>query len=453
MNIDTRTAHLLTAPPLPLLLRMATPNTVAFFIQGSVSLAEVWFIGQLGSASLAAIALSFPILMLVQTISGGAVGGAVASSIARALGAAQTQRAEQLIWHALAIAVIAAAAFLGVFLLAGKAFLTFLGGQGAALAQAYEYSLVLLGGGLFIWLLGILTAVFRGMGDMQFPALMMIISAAIQIPLSGGLVLGLFGLPAMGVVGAAVSAVVSGLIISLVLIVKLTWGRNLVCLRRHQLTFQRELFNDILGVAIPASMSPMLTVGTVICLTALVARFGEAALAGYGVGSRVEFLIIPLVFGLGAAMTSLVGMSIGAGDIQRAERVGWIGGLSAGAMAGTVGIILALFPDAWIRVFSDDPAVIEAARSYIQIVGPCFAFHGLGLSLYFASQGANAMLWPLLGTILRVIVAAGGAFVAVVMLQGSLESIYTAAACGMVAYALVMILALKFGAWRPSPSS
>ena len=91
--MDPRTKHMLTAPPLPLLVRMATPSTLAFFVQGIVSLAEVWFIGRLGSISLAAIALSFPLLMLTQTLSGGAIGGAVASAIARALGAGDVTRA------------------------------------------------------------------------------------------------------------------------------------------------------------------------------------------------------------------------------------------------------------------------------------------------------------------------------------------------------------------------
>ena len=104
--MDPRTKHMLTAAPLPLLARMATPSTLAFFVQGIVSLAEVWFIGQLGSISLAAIALSFPLLMLTQTLSGGAIGGAVASAIARALGAADVARAESLVWHALALSLI-----------------------------------------------------------------------------------------------------------------------------------------------------------------------------------------------------------------------------------------------------------------------------------------------------------------------------------------------------------
>lgn len=121
----------------------------------------------------------------------------------------------------------------------------------------------------------------------------------------------------------------------------------------------------------------------------MVATFGEVALAGYGIGSRIEFLLIPLVFGIGAAMTSLVGLSVGAGNYDRAEHIGCIGAFFAAGLTGFVGWVLALFPDVWIYTFTNDPETFDAARSYIQIVGPFFAFQGLGLSLYFASQGSQ----------------------------------------------------------------
>ena len=446
--MDPRTQKMLSAPPLPLLVGMAAPSTVAFFIQGSVSLAEVWFIGQLGEISLAAIALAFPLLMLTQTLSGGAMGGAVAAAIARALGAGDIVRAERLVWHALALAVMGGVGLLVIFLLGGRAFLQFLGGEDEVLRQAYAYAVVLLSGSVFLWLIGTVTAIYRGMGEMQFPAAIMIFNALVQIPLSGCLILGWGGLPALGIIGAAISAIVAAALLCLPLFVKLSNGDLPVRLRLSAMRFSKSDFDEILRVALPASLSPLLTIATVLVLTAYVASFGEAALAGYGIGSRVEFLIIPLVFGLGAAMTTAVGASVGAGELDRAERLGAIGGLSAGVIAGLVGIVLALFPNAWIGVFTDVPAVHAAARSYIEIVGPLFFFHGLGLSLYFASQGASAMFWPVWATVLRVLVAALGGYVLAFTLDFGLSGIYTAAAAAMLTYAVVIAAAIRAGAWR-----
>lgn len=446
--MDHRTKELLAAKPLPVLLRLGMPNTLAFFIQASVSMTEVWFIGQLGSVSLAAIALSFPLLMLIQTMSGGAMGGAVASAIARAMGSGALQRAEQLIWHALALAGIGAAGFLLVFVAAGQQFLAMLGGSGDVLAQALAYCLLIFSGGISIWLVGVLSAVFRGMGDMKFPAMLMVLGAAIQVPISGVLVLGLFGAPQLGIIGAGISAVFSASVLAVVMLWRLARGGYAIQLRAAGRVFSRARFQDLLRVFLPASLSPFLSVTTILSLTALVGSFGEAALAGYGIGSRIEFLLIPLTFGLGAAMTSLVGMNIGAGRQARAEQIGWIGGSAAAVITGAIGLLLAAFPDAWIGAFTTEPEVHAAARDYIRIVGPCFAFQGLGLSLYFASQGAGAMLWPVGATILRLVVAVGGAAVLAHGLNFGLSGVYVAAATGMTAYGIMIAAALRLGAWR-----
>lgn len=427
---------------------MSTPNSLAFMIQSTVSLGEVWIIGQLGTASLAAIALSFPLLMLMQAMSGGALGGAVTSSIARALGKGDQEGAQRLIWHALAVAAGGAAVFLLLFLIAGEALLGFLGGRDEILAQAASYCLIIFSGGLFIWLLGVVGAVFRGMGNMHLPAILMVAGALVQVPLTAVLVLGLFGMPQLAIIGAAISAVVTSFVISTIMLWLLTRPGRVIQWQRNAMVFEKRLFRDIFSVAGPASLSPILTILIILSLTAMVATYGEAALAGYGIGSRIEFLLIPLVFGIGAAMTSLVGLAIGAGDVERAERIGWTGGLIAAALAGVVGAVLTIFPDRWIGSFTQDPEAFAAAKSYIHIVGPFYAFQGLGLSLYFASQGAGYMLWPVAATVLRVILALGGGWLFAFHLGYGLDGIYIAAAIAMTMFGLLMAGSVKLGAWR-----
>ncbi len=446
--MDARTQQMREAPVLPLLSKMAAPNALAFTVQAFVSMAEVWFIGRLGTSALAAIALVFPLLMLTQMMAAGAIGGAVTSSIARSLGAGDLGRAEKLVWHALAIICLGAASFLALFLVVGESFLVFLGGEGEALSESLAYCFVLFGGGVFFWGMAILGAVFRGTGDMLFPARLMMAGALMQVVITGCLVTGAFGLPQLGIVGAAVSAVTTGVALSAAFLWRLVRGQQTLKLRLSAMTFSKELFNDIAHVAIPASLSPILTVATVISLTALVGRYGEAALAGYGIGSRIEMLMIPLVFGLGAAMTTLVGVNKGAGDIQRAEKIGWTGGGLAAALSGSVGVVLALTPEFWIPAFTSDPATFQSATLYIQIAGPLFAFQGLGSSLYFASQGAGRMAWPIFATLLRVFLAVGGAVLLSITFGLGLTGIYIAAAIGMVGYGGMIAASLKLGAWQ-----
>ena len=249
---------MLGAPPFPLLARLAAPNVVAFLVQAVVSMAEVWFVGRLGPEALAAMALVFPLLMLNQMMSGGALGGAVASSIARALGAGDRARAETLLWHALTLAGAFALAMAVAFALFGEALLRTLGGEGAVLSQALGYGAILFPACIVLWLVNTLSAALRGTGNMQLPARVMLLSAAVQVPLSGVLIMGAFGVPALGLAGAAVSVVSVAAVNSLFLLAWLRYRDRALRLRRDRFQLRRSAFRDIGRVALPALLSPYL---------------------------------------------------------------------------------------------------------------------------------------------------------------------------------------------------
>ena len=446
--MDNRTQEFLTRPIIPLLIRMSAPNTIAFFIQSLVVLTEVWFISRLGTNSLAAVALAFPLLMITQTMSGGALGGAITSAIARSMGADDIEKAERLIWHSIIISLGGAISFLILFLLFGKQLLFLLGGRGEILQESYAYCSILFFGGILLWLSGSLSAVLRGMGNMRFPATLMVITSSIQVILSGGFILGWFGFPKLGVPGAAVAVLISSALMVTVILLKLRSKSIPASLRKERFQLKKFLFDNIFEVAIPASLSPLLVVGTILVLTGLVGRFGTEALAGYGIGSRVEFLMIPLIFGIGSAMTSIVGANIGALNIDRAEKVGILGGSTAGFVSIVIGLTLAAFPEAWIQFFTDDIKAFEVTKKYIQIVGPFYIFQGIGLSLYFASQGANAMKWPTIATIARFIIACAGGGVSVYWLELGIESIFISSSAAMAIFGLMIFISIKKGAWR-----
>ena len=446
--MENRTQEFLTKPIIPLLIRMSAPNTIAFFIQSLVVLTEVWFISRLGTNSLAAVALAFPLLMITQTMSGGALGGAITSAIARSMGADDIEKAERLIWHSIIISLGGAITFLILFLLFGKQLLFLLGGRGEILQESYAYCSILFFGGILLWLSGSLSAVLRGMGNMRFPATLMVITSSIQVILSGGFILGWFGFPKLGVPGAAVAVLISSALMVTVILFKLRSKSIPASLRKERFQLRKILFDNIFEVAIPASLSPLLVVGTILVLTGLVGRFGTEALAGYGIGSRVEFLMIPLIFGIGTAMTSIVGANIGALNIDRAEKVGILGGSTAGFVSILIGLTLAVFPEAWIQFFTDDIKAFEVTKKYIQIVGPFYIFQGIGLSLYFASQGANAMKWPTIATIARFIIACAGGGISVYWLDLGIESIFISSSAAMAIFGLMIFISIKKGAWR-----
>ncbi|MEO5881140.1 MAG: MATE family efflux transporter, partial [Caldimonas sp.] len=216
-------------------------------------------------------------------------------------------------------------------------------------------------------------------------------------------------------------------------------------LRRARL--QGPMFTDILRVGGVGAISTLQTSLTVALTTALVgAHGGPNAVAGFGTGARLEYLLIPLVFGLGAPMVALVGTNIGAGLRERALRIALTGSALAFALTETVGIVAAIWPEAWLGLFGNDPQMLEAGAAYLRVVGPTYGFFGLGLSLYFASQGAGRLLWPLLAGLLRLLIAVGGGWLALT-LTGSLAWAFAALALALIAYGVIVASAVASGVW------
>ena len=194
------------------------------------------------------------------------------------------------------------------------------------LEEALIYSNTLFVGVAGIWLTNTLASVLRGSGNMRVPAIILLSVAMLQILISGGLGLGLAGLPRLGMLGISLGQVIAFAAGTLALLVFLRSRHSRVRLVFSVALLRGEMFWDILKVGAIACLSPLQSVLTVLILTGLVARFGTNALAGYGIGVRLEFLLIPITFAIGVACVPLVGMAIGAGDITRARRVAWTGG-------------------------------------------------------------------------------------------------------------------------------
>jgi putative MATE family efflux protein len=445
VELSPRTRVLLYGPIVATLLRMAWPNVLVMFAQAATGLIETWFVAKLGTDALAGMALVFPGVMLMQMISAGAMGGGISSAIARALGAGRREEADALVLHALIITVALGAAFSTIMLLFGRPIYRALGGEGGALEAAVSYSNVVFAGNVLLWAMNGLANVVRGTGNMLIPASVICVGVVVLVPLSPMLIFGIGPFPALGIAGggaalvsfyAAGAAVLGWYVVS---------GRNVARLRMSRLRW--PLFREILRVGAVASVTSLQTNVIIALATALVATAaGAAAAAGYGTGARLEYLLIPIIFGLGAPLVALVGTNIGAGQRARALRIAFVGAGIAFAITETIGIAAAVWPHLWITQFSTDPQVIEAGTTYLRLVGPSYGFFGLGLALYFASQGAGRLFWPLTAGFLRVLAAIGGGWIALA-LTCSLRWLFAALAFGLFLQGSVLLAAIASGAW------
>jgi putative MATE family efflux protein len=442
-----RTARLLEAPILPTLLALAAPNAAVSLLQSGVSVLDAYFVARLGADAIAGVSLVFPVVMLMQTMSSGGMGGGVSAAVARALGGGRRRDADALVTHALLIAVGFGGVFTGAVVLGGPALYRAMGGRAATLEAAVAYSNLLFAGAIAPWIFNTLANVIRGTGHMALAATLVLGTSLLQLALSPTLINGWGPFPRLGVRGAAVALVVAFTIGSAVALGHLASGRGLVHLRLD-VPPRPALFREILKVGLPGALNTVLTNSTVLLLTGIVGQFGTYALAGYGIGARLEYLQIPLVFGMGAALVAMVGTNVGAGRPRRAERVAWTGAALAAAATGVMGVWGALFPHAWLDLFTTEPEVLAAGSAYLRIVGPVYAFFGVGLALYFASQGAGRLRWPVTASVVRLAVAVGGGWLGGRVLGGGLTAVFAAMSASLVLLGGINMAALAAGAWR-----
>jgi putative MATE family efflux protein len=389
--------------------------------------------------------------MMLQMVSAGAMGGGILSAIARALGSGQIKRINELVWSAVAITIALGATTTVAALLFGPKLYALMGGREASLAAAATYSALVFAGAIPLWLFNSLAAIIRATGNMVFPAAVMLVGAVVLVPLSPLLIFGLGPFPQLGIAGGAV-AVVLYYSIGCVIFAAYIWsGRGVLKPSIVPPKLAWAPMRDILRVGLISSVVSLATNVTIATATGLAGLVGPAAVAGYGTGARLEYLLIPLVFGLGAPVAAMVGTSIGAGKPDRALRVAWTGAAIAFALTEMIGVAAALFPAAWLSLYGSEPQMIEIGSNYLRIVGPVYGFFGGGLLLYFASQGAGRVVWAMAAALVRVVVAVGGGWLAVRVFGGG-TGLFTALGVALVVYGVATAATVAGGAWFHVPN-
>jgi putative MATE family efflux protein len=442
------TQILLQGPLLSTLLRLATPNVVGLFAMTIVIGYDGYIIGRLGADALAGVALVFPLSMLMMQMSGGGIGGAVTAAVARALGAGRPDDAGRLAQQAMLIACVLAALFTATLLGLGRSIFGAMGGRGAALDAALSYADVLFSGAIVICVTYVLGAVVRGAGNMLLPALMLVVTALVHLALCPLLVFGWGPVPGQGVAGAAASLLVANGTAAVALAWHLMRPGAAARLNGSRWQWHPALLRDILRVGIPASMSPIVSNGSIAVATAFVGGYGTAALAGYGVAARLEYILVPIAFGFGTALTALVATNMGAGNVARAHRAAWLGSGIVAAITGTIGIAAALAPALWMNLFTPDTAVRAFGGSYLHIVGAFYGLYGFGLALFFASQGAGRMFWPLAGSVARLAIVALGGWLCLHVWHTLASGFFGVVAISLAVYGLTIAGAIQLGSWK-----
>src|SRR5437762_1119173 len=256
-KVDSRTRELLRGAIVPTLLRLAWPNILVMLAQASTVLIEAWWVSHLGTDALAGMALVFPVVMFVQNVSAGAMGGGISSAVARALGVGRTDEADALVLHAIVANVALGVFFSIIMLVFGPSIYRALGGTDGELQAALAYSNVVFAGNVLLWFMNALASVIRGTGNMLVPAMVICLGVVVLVPFSPCLIFGVGPFPQLGVAGAGLALLLFYAAGTAVLLWYILSGRNVARFRLTRLRW--PLFRDILAVGAVAAVTSLQT--------------------------------------------------------------------------------------------------------------------------------------------------------------------------------------------------
>ena len=428
-----------------MLWKLGFPNIIAWIAWTISTFADAFFVGILGTNTLASIALIFPFQMLMLMMAGGAIGGGVTSSIGRAIGNKDVIKAESSAWCSLIICLIMALIYTIIFIFFSRDIFSFMGGSGEALEGAINYAKIFFGFSIFVWLVNILSAIIRGLGDTLTPAKAITVGSLFQILLSAVLTLGFSFIPSFGVMGPAIALIFCHAGMVVYLLFYLFFVQRIITVKVKQISI--DIFKDIMKVGGLGLLNSITIALTVAVVTGYVGNYGVKALAGYGLGARLELMLTPIIFGLGAALTASVSINIGSNKFNRARKIAWTGGLISFILIGLIGTIFSIFPMLWLDNFTSDADVLYFSIKYLNIVAPFYCLFGLGQALYFASQGTGKMIKPIIVGLFRFFSVITIGYISLIF-NMTIDYIFFAVSIGLVITGIGMSLCLKGSEWR-----
>ena len=436
---------ILNGPVLKMIYKLSLPNSITGISMVLIVITDAYFVSQLGNVPLASLALVFPFLTLMQMMSAGAIGGASTSSISRFLGADLIENANSAIWHAILIGIFMSLIYTIIFGFFPEYIYSLMGGGKDVLDGAIDFSEIAFGGAVFTWLLYIFSAILRAMGEFIVPAKVQILGCLFQIFLGGVLTVGWFGFESFGIVGPAIAMVVSHFFMMIYLYFYIKYKQKIIKLSTYPLN--KKSFLDIMKVGAGGLINSTTIAGTVAVVTATVSHYGIEALAGYGLGSRIEIIITPLVFGIGSVLTAAVGINAGANQMSRAKKVAWVGAIMSFIIIGVISIAVAVYPELWLNNFETNNLSEKYAILYLIIVGPFYCFFAAGQTLYFASQGTGKIFFPVIVGIIRFLTVSVVCYLTIIF-SWSLSHIFYAVAFGLAITGIGLSLCMLGPDWN-----
>ncbi|HEX5752706.1 MAG TPA: MATE family efflux transporter [Archangium sp.] len=418
--------------PIGALVRFAVPATVVMMLSGLFLVVDTWFIARLGTTELAGATLVFPVFMILLTALGGGIGIGISAVISRRLGRGGVEDAQACVGTCLGLGLLVAVFFSVLYLLLGEVVLRRASPEPALVQAALDFSLPIFLGSPVLGFSLTLTNMLRSERNLVVPSVMMVVGGVVNAVAAQVLMFGWGPVPALGLKGAG-WATVAGFVASSLLGAWVMMGRSRLTLRPSRLRWDGAAARDIIRIALPTILTYVVNNVTYMLLAFSWAHFGTEAVAGYGLASRFEYVLILTLYGLGSAVVTLGGEELGAGNREGFRRVvRTAAGLSAGAV-GVGALVLFFLPQVWFSLFETEQAVVAAGSAYFRVVALAYPFYALGLMYNYAYQTLARAEWGLLFGFTRV---------ALVALPGVALAVWSGGSAGLAAAAIAASFAL-----------
>ena len=416
--------------------RLAAPTTLVMAVSAVSNVVYTYFVSRLGVDAIGAVSLVFPVSLLAITAMGGGIGAGATSAIARALGAGQRGTAATLGGQALVLAVVLGWGFGIVAWFGVGPLFRLMGATGAVHDGATVFARVVFGGVCITFFSMMLDSVMRAEGNVRTPATWATTSLLLQMVVTP-LFMFRFG---WGLVGGALAMLACQ---ALAIVPRFAWvfgGRGIV---RPAVRFAHDglgPMREIVRVGVPAALSTSVNNVGLMVLTGVVARLGASDLAAYGLGTRLDFVLMSFAYGVGAAVLTLVGLAAGASRDDRIRAFVARGAGIAIALLAIPGVIVWLRPSLWIGLFTDDPGIHRVGALYFSTIAPTYPFVGIAMVISFAFQGLGRATLPLVVTVTRIGAVLAAAIVCTRVFGLAERAVFVSIAVGNVAGALVLAL-------------
>ncbi len=380
---------------LPVLLGVATMMGQAFI--------DAWFLGRVGDRALAAHAFSFPILMIVTSVAIG-LGAGTSSVVARAIGAHDLRRARRLATDSLFLSFLITAAFCILGVLTINPLFRLLGAPDDMIPMIRSFMLILYSGVPFVVVGMVGMASMRATGDTRLPSKLMILGSILNVLLDPIFIFGFGPIPALGLNGAAVAALMARGVIFVGALYLLRGRLNMISFNRPDPVELRQSWRDILHVGIPAAGTNAIVPIATAIIIAMIAGYGPEAVAGFGVASRIESLVLVMFYALSAVIGPFVGQNLAAGKelrIMEALRLCMIFCVVAGLVgAGVLALSAGFLP----TLFSDNDDVVRVTRLFLWIAPLGYGGYGLVMAVNASFNGLGKPMPGVVVSLLRTII-------------------------------------------------